>query len=165
MNADLFRSSAWNTGRSPTPLPALAKPTTGTTSTIGTSGTIATTTRGAPTNPHPVSGFAATLQSVAENSGRSGAAGSATGTGTTPPANEAKIRKSAKDFEAMVASQLLSPMWEGVEVDKTFGGGHGEEMFRGMLLEQYGKIVAERGGLGLANTVYHHMLKTQEKLP
>lgn len=78
------------------------------------------------------------------------------------PANAPQLRAKAREFEAMVAGQMLAPMWESVPVDETFGGGHAEEMFRGMLTQEYGKIVSGRGGLGIADAVYREMLRAQE---
>ena len=39
--------------------------------------------------------------------------------------NGANADKTAKDFESMFMSQMLQPMFEGLGVDPTFGGGHG----------------------------------------
>ncbi|HYD31004.1 MAG TPA: rod-binding protein [Azospirillaceae bacterium] len=74
-----------------------------------------------------------------------------------------ELRKSAKEFESMFVGQMISHMFEGMEADETFGGGHGEEMFRGLLVQEYGKQVAQRGGLGIADNVYRVMLEAQEK--
>lgn len=81
---------------------------------------------------------------------------------TVDPATRNKLRKSADEFESVFVSQMMSHMFEGVEVDETFGGGHGEEMFRSMLTEQYGKLVTQRGGFGLADGVYRELLAAQE---
>lgn len=78
------------------------------------------------------------------------------------PAIRAKLHKAANEFEATFVSQMVSTMFEGVEVDETFGGGHGEEMFRSMLVQEYGKTVTQRGGFGLAGPVYQELLRAQE---
>ncbi len=74
----------------------------------------------------------------------------------------AQIRKAADDFENVFVSQMLGHMFDGIEVDETFGGGHGEEMFRSMLTEQYAKQVNHRGGFGIADQVYRELLRAQE---
>ena len=61
---------------------------------------------------------------------------------------QAQLVKSAQDFEAVFATEMLTPMFEGLEVNPTFGGGHGEEMFRTMMLDQYGKQMAQNDSLG-----------------
>jgi len=72
------------------------------------------------------------------------------------------IDKAAQDFEAMFATQMLQPMFEGVAVDPTFGGGHGEEIMRSFMLQEYGKIIAKGGRFGIATQVKSEMLRAQE---
>lgn len=67
----------------------------------------------------------------------------------------------AQDFEAMFISEMIKPMFETIEVDDNFGGGKGEEVFRGMLVQQYGKNIAAQGGIGLAHFVQDELLKAQ----
>jgi peptidoglycan hydrolase FlgJ len=84
------------------------------------------------------------------------------------PALSAKINpnvsidKTSQDFEAMFATQMLQPMFEGLSVDTTFGGGHGEEVMRSFLLQEYGKMIAKSGKLGIAAQVKNEMIRTQE---
>ncbi len=78
------------------------------------------------------------------------------------PAKLAQIRKSANEFETVFVSQMLGHMFDGVDTDETFGGGRGEEMFKPMLIEQFGKQMTQRGGFGIANQVYHELLRAQE---
>ena len=72
------------------------------------------------------------------------------------------IDKTAQDFEAMFATQMLHPMFEGITVDPTFGGGHGEEVMRSFMLQEYGKLLAKGGRLGIAAQVKSEMLRAQE---
>jgi Rod binding domain-containing protein len=74
----------------------------------------------------------------------------------------ADIDKTAQDFEAVFATQLLQPMFESVKVDATFGGGHGEEVMRSFMLQEYGKMIASSGKLGVADKVKAEMLRAQE---
>ena len=74
----------------------------------------------------------------------------------------ANIDKTAQDFEAMFATQMLQPMFEGVGVDPTFGGGHGEEVMRSFLLQEYGKVIAKSDRLGIAKQIKAEMLRVQE---
>lgn len=78
------------------------------------------------------------------------------------PVKREQIRKAANEFESNFVSQMLGHMFDGIEVDDNFGGGRGEEMFRPMLIEQFGKQITQRGGLGIANQVYHELLRAQE---
>ncbi|MDR3449338.1 MAG: rod-binding protein [Alphaproteobacteria bacterium] len=79
-----------------------------------------------------------------------------------PTASMAQIDKTSQDFEAMFATQLLQPMFEGIGVDPTFGGGHGEEVMKSFMLQEYGKLVAKSGKLGIASHVKAEMLRAQE---
>ncbi|NTU76871.1 MAG: rod-binding protein [Alphaproteobacteria bacterium] len=71
------------------------------------------------------------------------------------------IDAAAKDFESMFMAQMLQPMWEGLEVDGMFGGGHGEEAMRGLLVQEYGKAVALGGHLGLSDSIKAEMIRMQ----
>ena len=71
-------------------------------------------------------------------------------------------RKTAEDFEAFFLSQMFEHMFSGIEPDALFGGGEGEQVFRSMLFQEYGKTVARQGGIGLADVVQKEILKLQE---
>ena len=77
-------------------------------------------------------------------------------------ANEASMRKAAVDFEAMFLSEMMAPMFAGIQTDPMFGGGHGEEVFRSIMLQDYGKSIARSGGIGLADSIYRTMIQMQE---
>jgi Rod binding domain-containing protein len=72
------------------------------------------------------------------------------------------IDKNSKDFEGMFMTQMLQPMFEGLGVDPMFGGGHGEEVMRSFLIDQYGKAMAKNGHLGIADAVKKAMIRAQD---
>lgn len=74
----------------------------------------------------------------------------------------AKAREAAVEFEAVFIAQMLKPMFEDLEADGLFGGGNAEAMNRSMMLDEYGKQIAESGGIGLADQVMAEILKMQE---
>lgn len=79
------------------------------------------------------------------------------------PAKMEQAQKVGRQFEAMFMTQMLQHMFEGVGEDQLFGGGHGEQMFRSLMLDEYGKMMVAKGpGIGLADQVARQMLKTQE---
>lgn len=84
----------------------------------------------------------------------------------TPPKTKSpdQMRQIAQDFEASYLSQMLKPMFEGLSTEAPFGGGAGEEMWRGFLVEAMAKETSKAGGVGLADKVMSHMLKAQEGL-
>lgn len=77
-------------------------------------------------------------------------------------ANVARARKMAEDYEGFFIGQMLKPMFEGLEAEEPFGGGPAEETWRSMQVDEYGKAVARRGGIGLADSIFRQILKAQE---
>lgn len=73
-----------------------------------------------------------------------------------------KIEETARDFEAMFMAEMLKPMFEDIETDGPFGGGKGEEVFRSFMLQEYGKMIAETGQIGIADQVKTEMIRMQE---
>jgi flagellar protein FlgJ len=76
--------------------------------------------------------------------------------------NPAATKKVAQQFEGVMISQMLNDMFEGVKTDGMFGGGEGEDMFRSMMVDEYGKQIVKQGGLGLSDQVTRELLKRQE---
>lgn len=68
--------------------------------------------------------------------------------------------KIARDFEAVFIGQMTKLMMETVDTG-SFSGGHGEEMFRGVLAEELGNAIARNGGIGLAPSVMDQIIKMQ----
>jgi peptidoglycan hydrolase FlgJ len=73
-----------------------------------------------------------------------------------------QLKKAAQDYEATFVTQMLGQMFEGIQTDGMFGGGQGEQMFRSLMLDEYGKKIASQGGIGLADAVTRELLKHQE---
>jgi len=92
----------------------------------------------------------------------SAAARGTNGVQIAPGMNAEQARQAAEDFEAVFISQMLAPMFEGLDTDGYFGGGPGEDVYRSMLVEHYGKSIARAGGFGLADAVQREILKLQE---
>lgn len=74
-----------------------------------------------------------------------------------------KVHDAAQKFESFFISQMLDHMTEGLETDPMFGGGHGEDMWKSMLNQEYGKEIAKSGRLGIADQVMKGMIKMQEQ--
>lgn len=77
--------------------------------------------------------------------------------------NIEQIEEAARDFEAMFVSEMMKPMFEGLKPNALFGGGKGEEVFQGLMLDEYGKLVAATGQTGIADGVKAAMIEMQEK--
>ena len=76
--------------------------------------------------------------------------------------NAVAAAKAGKEFEGVFISQFLGSMFSGISTDGPFGGGQGEEMFRSLMVDQYGKSMEARGGFGLGAAVTKQLLKHQE---
>jgi flagellar protein FlgJ len=74
----------------------------------------------------------------------------------------AAAKKTGQDFEAFFLSQVFEHMFAGVQTDSVFGGGNGEAVYRSLLLQQYSKVAAKSGGIGIADTVQREILRAQE---
>jgi Rod binding domain-containing protein len=71
------------------------------------------------------------------------------------------IRATAEEFESVFLAQMMEQMM-GDSTDTSFGGGPGESAFKGMLNEEYAKVMARAGGIGLADSLAREMLALQE---
>ena len=81
-----------------------------------------------------------------------------------PPAPVAtpRMRETAEAFEASFLSQMLKPMFEGLQTDGMFGGGEAEGQWRSFMIDAMAKQTVKAGGIGLADQVVAQMLKMQE---
>jgi len=75
--------------------------------------------------------------------------------------NLASIETAAQEFEAVFISAMMKPMFEGTQIEGTFGGGKGEEIFQGMILQEYGKMMSKTGSIGLASDVKAKLIEMQ----
>lgn len=74
-----------------------------------------------------------------------------------------KLEHTAKSFEEVFMAQMVKPMWEGVETDGMFGGGPGEDAMRQLLVQEYGKSMAESNGYPMSKDIMAEMIKLQEQ--
>ena len=88
---------------------------------------------------------------------------SATATPVSPDRKKIydKINKTAEEFEAVFITQMMKPMFDMVKVNSEFGGGKGEEVFRDFTIEEYGKRLSSKGGIGIANHVREQLIYAQ----
>ena len=77
--------------------------------------------------------------------------------------NEAKFAATSQEFEAVFIAEMMKPMFEGLDTNGMFGGGKAEEIFRGMLLTEYGKEIAKTGAIGMTSDIKAELLRMQEE--
>lgn len=74
-----------------------------------------------------------------------------------------RIDEAATEFEAVFLTEMMKPMFEGImQSNELFGGGKGEEVFKGFMLQEYGKMMAANGGIGISDAVRAEMIHIQE---
>ncbi len=77
--------------------------------------------------------------------------------------NAEQIDKTAEDFEAVFLSQMLQHMFTGVDLSPmSEGSSAGDDIYKSMLVDEYGKILTRAGGIGIADHVKREMLRLQE---
>ncbi len=72
-----------------------------------------------------------------------------------------RMRETAEKFEASFLSQMLKPMFEGIDTDGPFGGGEAEGTWRSFMIDEMAKQTVRAGGIGLADTVVSEMIRMQ----
>jgi len=74
-----------------------------------------------------------------------------------------QAKKVSQDFEGLFIGMMMKTMRETVAKDKVTGGGHGEEVYRSMLDEQYVAATVKRGGFGLAKQIEKDIIRQESK--
>jgi Rod binding domain-containing protein len=92
-----------------------------------------------------------------------GEARARSGPNITQVRTEEDARRVAEEFEGFFLSQMIEQMFSQVGQDNPFGGGPGENAFRGLLHEEYAKVMSQAGGLGLADRLTTEILRYQEE--
>lgn len=71
----------------------------------------------------------------------------------TPARTEVEARQAAEAFEAAYLAEMLKHSGLNGMPDG-FGGGAGEAAFGSLLTDEYARLLAERGGIGIAEQVF-----------
>jgi peptidoglycan hydrolase FlgJ len=69
------------------------------------------------------------------------------------PAREGAAREAARAFEAAYLAEMLKHTGLNTRPD-AFGGGAGEDAFASFLNAEYARLLAARGGIGLAERIF-----------
>jgi Rod binding domain-containing protein len=77
------------------------------------------------------------------------------------PRAEQAARAAAEAFEASFLAEMLR--YSGLNaMPDGFGGGAGEEAFGSLLTDEYARLIAARGGIGLAERVFEILKQRTE---
>jgi len=74
-----------------------------------------------------------------------------------------QAKKVAQDFEGLFIGMMMKSMRETVGNDKLTGGGHGEEIYRSMLDQEYVAASAKRGGFGLSKQIEKEIIRQESR--
>lgn len=66
------------------------------------------------------------------------------------------LMEKAQEMEAVFLTEMLAQSGLGT-TSESFGGGIGEEQFGSFLRAEQAKLMVERGGIGLAETLFRAM--------
>ncbi len=75
---------------------------------------------------------------------------------SAPAPDLVRLRAISTDFEAAFLAQMLSSAGLGRGIEG-FDGGIGESQMASFLVDAKARVIAERGGIGLAETVFRHL--------
>ncbi len=78
------------------------------------------------------------------------------------PASPESVRKSAEDFTSFFFTQSLESMFSTLGGDQLFGGGSSENIYRSLMLQEYGKVAARSGAYGITDAVQRQIVTLQE---
>jgi peptidoglycan hydrolase FlgJ len=74
----------------------------------------------------------------------------------------AKAWAAAQNFEASFLGSMFENMFTDIDAEGPFGGGQATGIWRSFLTQEYAKIFAKAGGIGLADPVYRALIAHQE---
>lgn len=80
---------------------------------------------------------------------------------TAPRAADAADQQ-AREFESVLLSTLLKPVFQSLAEEATFGGGAGEAAWSDLLVDEYAGAIADAGGIGLTEAVRRELIALQE---
>lgn len=72
---------------------------------------------------------------------------------------KARLKEVSYELEAIFVNQLLKEMRASVHKTGLFNGGYAEEIYEGMLYDEYAKLIAKSDQFGLANQIYEQLSK------
>jgi len=75
----------------------------------------------------------------------------------TQNSDDAKLRQSCEDFEAMFVKQMLDSMKSTINKSGFIKENMGEEIFDDMLGDEYAKSMAESSDFGIADMMYKQL--------
>jgi Rod binding domain-containing protein len=63
------------------------------------------------------------------------------------------IKEKSIEFEAVFLGQMMVQVMNSSKSSSEFNGGFAEDTWRSFLAQEYGKSIAENGGIGIAQSI------------
>jgi hypothetical protein len=79
-----------------------------------------------------------------------------------PSRGDAALREVARALEASFLAEMLKQASFG-ESRESFGGGAGEDQFASMLRNEHARLLADQGGIGLAESLFQALVARREE--
>ncbi len=76
--------------------------------------------------------------------------------------NPQQAEAASKDFESLFVSQMMEQMFGESIGSEAFGSDDTDEIYKSLMVQEYGKIITKSGGIGIADYVKRELLKQQE---
>ena len=83
--------------------------------------------------------------------------------GTASEKQRQQAKKVSQDFEGLFVGMMMKTMRETIAKDKLTGGGHGEDVYRSLLDQQYTEAAVKRGGFGLAKMIEKDIIRQESR--
>lgn len=77
-----------------------------------------------------------------------------------PPARQDQLMAKAQELEATFLSEMLAHSGLG-EMQGAFGGGQGGAQFASFLRQEQARLIAQSGGMGLAELIFNAMVEAE----
>ncbi|MET0606029.1 MAG: rod-binding protein [Beijerinckiaceae bacterium] len=78
------------------------------------------------------------------------------------PKTDARLKKTARDFESMFLENMVDKMFGSLGEDGPLGAdGAGGDVWRSMLAKEHAQSLTRAGGIGMAASVYGELVKIQ----
>lgn len=74
-----------------------------------------------------------------------------------------KARAVATEFESLFISQMLEHMMSGDSLGESmFGSAETDDIYKGMMVDQYSKAITRAGGIGIAQHIERSLLERSQ---
>lgn len=78
------------------------------------------------------------------------------------PRQDPELKDLSRQLEASFLAQMLKHSGVGAPRE-TLGGGAGESQFSSFLVQEYADAIAEAGGVGLAESIYVSLVRSEAR--